>query len=153
MKLVRVAAREQRVELDGGVGQQQPRGVPVAVRRPAPRVVQEAVSHYTLDTPSPLAKHFEEWSLMMMPKGADQYVHHLAMATHQFFHERGYYYAHTPIITASDCEGAGELFRVSTLPVNDAPKNDKGSPDFEKDYFGTETFLAVSGQQIVSGSS
>ncbi len=72
--------------------------------------------------------------------------HHLAMATHQFFHERGFFYAHTPIITASDCEGAGELFRVSTLPVNDAPKDDKGAPDFKKDYFGTETFLAVSGQ-------
>ncbi len=72
--------------------------------------------------------------------------HHLAMATHQFFHDRGYYYAHTPIITASDCEGAGDLFRVSTLPAGEAPKNDKGSVDFGKDYFGTETFLCVSGQ-------
>jgi len=72
--------------------------------------------------------------------------HVLAKATHDFFDARGYYYLNTPIITASDCEGAGDMFRVSTLPLNDAPKTDKGAVDFSKDYFAKETFLNVSGQ-------
>ncbi|MBY0516268.1 MAG: asparagine--tRNA ligase [Bacteriovoracaceae bacterium] len=72
--------------------------------------------------------------------------HVLAKATHDFFDQEGYYYLHTPIITASDCEGAGDMFRVSTLPINDAPKTDKGAVDFSKDYFAKETFLNVSGQ-------
>ncbi|MDH4466620.1 MAG: asparagine--tRNA ligase [Bacteriovoracaceae bacterium] len=66
--------------------------------------------------------------------------HALAFATHEFFHKNGYYYANTPIITSSDCEGAGELFCVSTLD----PK--KGPVDYSKDYFGVQTYLAVSGQ-------
>ena len=72
--------------------------------------------------------------------------HCLSQATHRFFHERGYFLIHTPIITASDCEGAGELFRVSTLDLLNPPKNDKGQIDFAKDFFGRETFLTVSGQ-------
>jgi asparaginyl-tRNA synthetase len=70
----------------------------------------------------------------------------LAQATHRFFHERGYFWIHTPIITASDCEGAGEMFRVSTLDLMNFPKNAQGTPDFTKDFFGRETFLTVSGQ-------
>lgn len=72
--------------------------------------------------------------------------HCLAQAIHRFFDERGYFWIHTPIITASDCEGAGELFRVSTLDLMNAPKNDKGHIDFSSDFFGQETFLTVSGQ-------
>lgn len=72
--------------------------------------------------------------------------HCLAQATHRFFHERGYFWVHTPIITASDCEGAGEMFRVSTLDLMNIPKNQQGQPDFSKDFFGRETFLSVSGQ-------
>ncbi|MGQ3890647.1 asparagine--tRNA ligase [Legionella sp. CNM-4043-24] len=72
--------------------------------------------------------------------------HCLAQATHRFFHERGFFWIHTPIITASDCEGAGEMFRVSTLDLMNLPKNDKGQVDFSKDFFGKETFLTVSGQ-------
>jgi asparaginyl-tRNA synthetase len=71
--------------------------------------------------------------------------HHLAMATHRFFDDKGYYYINTPITTALDCEGAGEMFRVTTLGDNPA-KTDKGDIDFSKDYFGKETFLNVSGQ-------
>ena len=72
--------------------------------------------------------------------------HCLSQAIHRFFHEQGYFWIHTPIITASDCEGAGEMFRVSTLDLLNPPKNDRGQIDFEKDFFGRETFLTVSGQ-------
>lgn len=72
--------------------------------------------------------------------------HRLAMATHNFFDSKGYYYLNTPIVTGLDCEGAGEMFRVSTLHLNELPKDDKGNIDFERDYFGKETFLNVSGQ-------
>lgn len=70
----------------------------------------------------------------------------LAQAIHQFFSERNFLYVHTPIITASDCEGAGELFRVTTLPPNGAPRNEGGSIDFSHDFFGQKTGLTVSGQ-------
>lgn len=72
--------------------------------------------------------------------------HVLAMAIHQFFTERGFYWVNTPIITASDCEGAGELFRVSTLDLANMPRNEKGEIDHSKDFFGREAFLTVSGQ-------
>jgi len=72
--------------------------------------------------------------------------HCLSQAIHRFFHERGYFWISTPIITASDTEGAGELFRVSTLDLMNLPRNDKGKVDFSQDFFGRETFLTVSGQ-------
>ncbi|MFC3907828.1 asparagine--tRNA ligase [Legionella dresdenensis] len=72
--------------------------------------------------------------------------HCLAQAVHRFFHERGYFWVHTPIITASDCEGAGEMFRISTLDLMNLPKTANGHVDFSKDFFGKETFLTVSGQ-------
>lgn len=72
--------------------------------------------------------------------------HCLAQALHKFFHEQGFFWIHTPIITASDCEGAGEMFRVSTLDLLALPKNEQGQIDFSKDFFGRETFLTVSGQ-------
>ncbi len=70
----------------------------------------------------------------------------VSQAIHRFFHERGYLWVHTPIITGSDCEGAGELFRVSTLDLLHAPKTPTGEIDFSRDFFGRETFLTVSGQ-------
>lgn len=70
----------------------------------------------------------------------------VAQAVHRFFHENGFYWIHTPIITASDCEGAGELFRVSSLDLCNLPRDAKGGIDFTKDFFGKETFLTVSGQ-------
>ena len=70
----------------------------------------------------------------------------LAQAVHQFFAERGFLYVHTPIITASDCEGAGELFRVTALPPNSAPRNEGGEIDFTQDFFARKTGLTVSGQ-------
>jgi len=70
----------------------------------------------------------------------------LAQAIHQFFADRNFLYVHTPIITSSDCEGAGELFRVTTLPPNGAPRNEGGSIDFSHDFFAQKTGLTVSGQ-------
>ncbi len=72
--------------------------------------------------------------------------HSLAFAIHQFFNNRGFVYLHTPIISASDAEGAGELFRVTTLPLNNAPQNEDGSINFKEDFFGKNTNLTVSGQ-------
>lgn len=70
----------------------------------------------------------------------------LAYAIHKFFQERGFVYVHTPIITASDAEGAGEMFRLSTLDLDNVPKTDDGKVDYSKDFFGKETNLTVSGQ-------
>lgn len=72
--------------------------------------------------------------------------HAVSMSMHHYFHQNGFYWIHTPIITASDCEGAGDLFRVSILDAVNPPKTDKGEADFSQDFFGKETFLAVSGQ-------
>ena len=70
----------------------------------------------------------------------------IAYAIHQFFQERGFVYVHTPLITGSDCEGAGEMFRVTTLDMENLPKNADGSVDYTKDFFNKETSLTVSGQ-------
>jgi asparaginyl-tRNA synthetase len=72
--------------------------------------------------------------------------HCLSQAIHRFFHENEFFWIHTPIITASDCEGAGELFRVSTLDLANLPRDPAGKADFSKDFFGKEAFLTVSGQ-------
>lgn len=74
--------------------------------------------------------------------------HHLAMATHEFFSKRGFFYLNSPIISGVDAEGAGEMFTISTLAtdITRAPKTKEGKLDFSKDYFGKETFLAVTGQ-------
>jgi asparaginyl-tRNA synthetase len=69
-----------------------------------------------------------------------------AYAIHQFFQERGFVYVHTPIITSSDAEGAGQMFRVSTLDLNNLPKDEEGKVDFREDFFAKETHLTVSGQ-------
>jgi asparaginyl-tRNA synthetase len=75
----------------------------------------------------------------------------LAKAVHRFFHERGFYWISTPIITTSDAEGAGQMFRVSTLDMANLPRDTKGAVDFGRDFFGKEAFLTVSGQLNVEG--
>jgi asparaginyl-tRNA synthetase len=72
--------------------------------------------------------------------------HSLAFAIHQFFNDRGFVYLHTPVITASDAEGAGEMFRVTTLPANNPPLTEDGTIDYKEDFFGRATNLTVSGQ-------
>ena len=70
----------------------------------------------------------------------------LSKAVHRFFHENGYFWISTPIVTTSDAEGAGQMFRVSTLDLANLPRNARGEVDFSRDFFGKETFLTVSGQ-------
>lgn len=70
----------------------------------------------------------------------------LAFAIHKFFNERGFFYLNTPLITASDCEGAGAMFQVTTLNLNDLPKDEEGKVDYTADFFGKPTALTVSGQ-------
>ena len=70
----------------------------------------------------------------------------LAFAIHKFFQEKGFFYLNTPLITASDCEGAGAMFQVTTLPLSDLPRTDDGAVDYSKDFFGKPTALTVSGQ-------
>jgi asparaginyl-tRNA synthetase len=70
----------------------------------------------------------------------------LAFATHRFFQERGFLYIHTPVITASDCEGAGKMFQVTTLDLNNIPKTPENKVDYSQDFFGTPAYLTVSGQ-------
>jgi asparaginyl-tRNA synthetase len=72
--------------------------------------------------------------------------HCLSQAVHRFFHQEGFFWVHTPIITASDAEGAGQMFRVSTLDLAHLPRTADGKVDFSQDFFGKETFLTVSGQ-------
>ncbi len=72
--------------------------------------------------------------------------HAMAYALHQFYHERGFVYLHTPIITGSDCEGAGEMFQVTTLDLENLPRTQEGCIDYGKDFFGKSTKLTVSGQ-------
>ena len=72
--------------------------------------------------------------------------HHMAFAIHKFFNDKGFFYVHTPIITGSDAEGAGEMFRVTTLDMKNPPKTPDGKVDYNEDFFGKETNLTVSGQ-------
>ena len=72
--------------------------------------------------------------------------HHMAIAIHQFFHDRGFFYFHSPIITASDCEGAGQMFQVTTLNLHNLQKNDQGAIVYDDDFFGKQASLTVSGQ-------
>lgn len=72
--------------------------------------------------------------------------HNMAIAIHTFFHERGYFYFHSPIITASDCEGAGHMFQVTTQDLNDLKKTPDGKVDYSEDFFGKQANLTVSGQ-------
>ena len=70
----------------------------------------------------------------------------LAFAIHKFFQERGFYYLNTPLITASDCEGAGAMFQVTTLDIANPPRDEEGRVDYSADFFGKPTALTVSGQ-------
>ncbi len=72
--------------------------------------------------------------------------HHMAYAIHTFFHQKGFFYFNAPLITGSDCEGAGQMFQVSTLDLENVPKTEEGKVDYGKDFFGRQTSLTVSGQ-------
>ena len=72
--------------------------------------------------------------------------HHMSYAIHKYYNDRGYFYFHTPLITGSDAEGAGSMFEVTTLDLNNLPKTEQGKVDFSKDFFSRQTNLIVSGQ-------
>ena len=72
--------------------------------------------------------------------------HHMAFAIHNYFNEKGFFYFHSPIVTASDCEGAGAMFQVTTLPLADVPKTKEGEVNYKDDFFGRQSNLTVSGQ-------
>ena len=101
--------------------------------------------------PKPMSPEFLREVAHLRPRtnlfGAVTRIRHcLAMAVHRYFHENGYYWISTPIITTSDAEGAGQMFRVSTLDMANLPIGKDGQVDFGRDFFGKETFLTVSGQ-------
>ena len=72
--------------------------------------------------------------------------HHMAYAIHKYYNDHGFFYMHTPLITASDCEGAGAMFQVTTLDINNVPRDEEGKVDYTQDFFGKQTSLTVSGQ-------
>jgi len=140
------------VEVEGTLVESQGRGQAVEIEASAVRVVGwvEDPESYPVQ---PKRHSFEYLRQVahLRPRtntfGAVTRVRHtLAQAIHRFFDERDFYWIHTPIITASDCEGAGELFRVSTLDLANLPRTGSGKVDFEQDFFGREAFLTVSGQ-------
>ena len=140
------------VEVDGVLVASQGSGQSVEVAADAVRVVGwvENPDLY----PVPMKKHSFEYLREVahlrprMPTfGAVARIRHcVSMAIHRFFHELGFFYVHTPIITGSDCEGAGQMFRVSTLDMVNLPRTPEGKVDWAQDFFGKETHLTVSGQ-------
>lgn len=110
----------------------------------------EDPDHYPIQ-PKPHTMEFLREVAHLRPRtnviaAAARVRHTLSQAIHRFFHERNFLWVNTPIITASDAEGAGALFRVSTLDLVNLPRDDQGRVDFRQDFFGREAFLTVSGQ-------
>ena len=140
------------VEATGTIVPSPAKGQPFEMQATAIRVVGwvEDPDTYPIQ-PKPHTMEFLREVAHLRPRtnviGATTRVRHtLAMAIHRFFSEDGFVWVNTPIITASDAEGAGELFRVSTLDLANLPRKPDGKVDFEKDFFGREAFLTVSGQ-------
>ncbi len=138
------------VEVDGVIAKTPKGGNEIQAR--AVRVVGlvENPDHYPIQ-PKPHTMEFLREQAHLRSRtntfGAVARVRHcLSMAIHRFYHERGFFYVHTPIITASDCEGAGQMFRVSTLDQLNLPKTPDGAVDHAKDFFGKQAHLTVSGQ-------
>jgi len=140
------------VEATGAVVPSPAKGQPFEMQASAIRVVGgvDDPDSYPIQ-PKPHTLEFLREVAHLRPRtnviGAVTRVRHaLAQATHRFFDERGFLWVNTPIITASDAEGAGELFRVSTLDLMNLPRRPDGGVDFSADFFGREAFLTVSGQ-------
>lgn len=140
------------VEVEGVLVASQGKGQSVEIQATAVRVVG------TVDDPEtyPIAKKRHSFEYLrtqahLRPRtntfGAITRVRHcLANAVHSYFHDNGFYWINTPIITGSDCEGAGELFRVSTLDMTNLPRDAQGAVDYSQDFFAGDAFLTVSGQ-------
>jgi asparaginyl-tRNA synthetase len=140
------------VEATGTIVPSPAKGQPFEMQATAVKVIGwvEDPDHYPIQ-PKPHSFEYLREVAHLRPRtnviGATARVRHTLMqAIHRFFDKNGFVWVNTPIITASDCEGAGEMFRVSTLDLANLPRDDKGKIDFSKDFFGRETFLTVSGQ-------
>ncbi|HED53061.1 MAG TPA: asparagine--tRNA ligase [Phycisphaerales bacterium] len=140
------------IEVDGELVESQGKGQSVELRASEIRVVGmvEDPDTYPVSAKRHSFEYLREVA-HLRPRtntfGAIARVRHaLSMAVHRFFDEREFYYVHTPIITANDCEGAGQMFRVSTLDALNPPRTEAGEVDFEQDFFGKEAHLTVSGQ-------
>jgi asparaginyl-tRNA synthetase len=143
------------VEVDGEVVASQGKGQSIELRAERLRVVGwiDDPETYPMQPKRHTMEYLREVA-HLRPRtniiGAVTRVRHcLAMAIHRFFDEHGFYWVHTPIITASDTEGAGEMFRVSTLDLANLPRDPQGRVDFSQDFFGKEAHLTVSGQLSV----
>jgi asparaginyl-tRNA synthetase len=140
------------VEATGAIVPSPAKGQPFEMQATAIKVIGwvEDPDSYPIQ-PKPHTLEFLREVAHLRPRtnviGATARVRHaLAQATHRFFHERGFFWINTPIITSSDAEGAGALFRVSTLDLANLPCTREGKVDFAQDFFGREAFLTVSGQ-------
>src|SRR5947207_6893851 len=140
------------VEATGNIVPSPAKGQPFEMQASAVRVVGwvEDPDHYPIQ-PKPHSLEFLRDVAHLRPRtnviaAATRVRHTVAQAIHRFFHEHGFFWVNTPIITAADAEGAGALFRVSTLDLANLPHTPEGKVDFAQDFFGRETFLTVSGQ-------
>ena len=140
------------IEATGAIVASPAKGQPFEMQAAAVKVVGwvEDPDHYPIQ-PKPHSLEFLREVAHLRPRtnviGAATRVRHtLAQAIHRFFHEQGFFWVNTPIITAADAEGAGALFRVSTLDLANLPRGEDGKVDFSQDFFGRETYLTVSGQ-------
>lgn len=140
------------IEVDGELVESQGKGQSVEVQATAIRVVGwvEDPDTYPVSNKRHSFEYLREVAHLRTRTntfGAVARVRHaLAQSIHRFMDERDYYWVHTPIVTGSDCEGAGEMFRVSTLDMTNIPRCDDGTVDYSKDFFGKEANLTVSGQ-------
>ena len=140
------------IEADGVLAESKGKGQSVEIQASAVRVVGWVEDPDTY--PVPMKRHTMEYlreqahlRVRTNTFGAVARVRHtLAMGVHRFFDDNDFYYVHTPIITGSDCEGAGEMFRISTLDALNYPQTPEGEPDYGQDFFGKESNLTVSGQ-------
>ena len=140
------------IEASGNIVPSPAKGQPFEMQASAVRVVGwvEDPDHYPIQ-PKPHSLEFLREVAHLRPRtnviaAATRVRHTLAQAIHRFFDERGFFWVNTPIITAADAEGAGALFRVSTLDLVNLPRTPDGKVDFAQDFFGREAFLTVSGQ-------
>jgi asparaginyl-tRNA synthetase len=140
------------IEATGAIVPSPAKGQPFEMQANDIRVVGwvEDPDHYPIQ-PKPHSLEFLRDVAHLRPRtnviaAATRVRHSLAQAIHRFFHERGFFWVNTPIITAADAEGAGALFRVSSLDLVNLPRTPEGKPDFAREFFGRETFLTVSGQ-------
>ncbi|MGQ0628314.1 MAG: asparagine--tRNA ligase [Phycisphaerales bacterium] len=140
------------VEIDGTLVASQGKGQAVEVLASAVRVLGwvENPDTYPVSNKRHTFEYLREVAHLRVRTntfGAVARVRHcLAMAIHRYLHEHGFYYVHTPIVTGSDCEGAGQMFRVSTLDTMNLPRTPEGAVNYTEDFFGKESHLTVSGQ-------